>query len=80
MLAPNVAEDHQTKNAMALVDKDAALMVRDVDARNVLVDKVLSLVSDMPSRERLSQNIKKLELLDAANVIAEEVYKLAYEK
>ncbi len=78
--SPNVAEDHQTKNAMALVDKEAALMVRDIDARNVLVDKVLSLVSDMPLRESLSQNIKKLELLDAANVIAEEVYKLAYEK
>ncbi|MBR4582267.1 MAG: undecaprenyldiphospho-muramoylpentapeptide beta-N-acetylglucosaminyltransferase [Bacteroidales bacterium] len=78
--SPNVAEDHQTKNAMALVDKDAALMVKDVDARNVLVDKVMKLVSDMPLREKLSQNIKKLELLDAANVIAEEVYKLAYEK
>ena len=78
--SPNVAEDHQTKNAMALVDKDAAIMVRDADARNTLVDKTLQLVGDMPQRERLSQNIKKLELLDAANVIAEEVYKLVYEK
>ena len=78
--SPNVAEDHQTKNAMALVDKDAALMVKDVDARNILVDKTLQLVADMPQREKLSQNIKKLELLDAANVIAGEVYKLVYEK
>ena len=80
MPSPNVAEDHQTKNAMALVDKDAALMVRDADARNVLVDKTLQLVTDMSQREKLSQNIKKLELLDAANVIAGEVYKLVYEK
>ncbi len=78
--SPNVAEDHQTKNAMALVDKEAALMVRDADARNKLVDNVLSLVADNDLRTKLSQNIKKLELLDAANVIAEEVYKLAYEK
>ena len=78
--SPNVAEDHQTKNAMALVDKDAALMVKDVDARNILVDKALRLVADIPQREKLSQNIKKLELLDAANVIAGEVYKLVYEK
>lgn len=78
--SPNVAEDHQTKNAMALVNKDAALMVRDADARNTLVDKTLQLVADMPQREKLAQNIKKLELLDAANVIAGEVYKLVYEK
>lgn len=78
--SPNVAEDHQTKNAMALVEKDAALMVKDVNARNELVDKALSLVADMPLRNSLSQNIKKLELLDSANVIAEEVYKLVYEK
>ena len=78
--SPNVAEDHQTKNAMALVNKDAAIMVKDVDARNTLVDKTLQLVGDMPQREKLSQNIKKLELLDAANVIAGEVYKLVYEK
>ncbi len=78
--SPNVAEDHQTKNAMALVNKEAALMVRDVDARNELVDKVLSLVSDNDLRGKLSQNIKKLELLDSANVIAEEVHKLVYEK
>jgi UDP-N-acetylglucosamine--N-acetylmuramyl-(pentapeptide) pyrophosphoryl-undecaprenol N-acetylglucosamine transferase len=78
--SPNVAEDHQTKNAMALVDKDAALMVKDVEARNTLVDTALNLVSNTSLRESLSQNIKKLELLDAANVIAEEVYKLVYEK
>ena len=78
--SPNVAEDHQTKNAMALVNKEAAIIVKDTDARNTLVDKTLKLVSDMPQRDLLSQNIKKLELLDAANVIAEEVYKLAYEK
>lgn len=78
--SPNVAEDHQTKNAMALVEKDAALMVKDVNARNELVDKTLALVADTSLRSSLSQNIKKLELLDSANVIAEEVYKLVYEK
>lgn len=78
--SPNVAEDHQTKNAMALVNKDAAILVKDANAREELVDKIISLVADNQLCTNLAQNIKKLELLDAANVIAKEVYKLAYEK
>lgn len=71
--SPNVAEDHQTKNAMALVNKSAALMVKDVDARNVLVEEVLSLLNDTTKSNQLSENIKKLALLDADEVIAKEV-------
>jgi len=78
--SPNVAEDHQTKNAMALVDKGAAIMVRDANARETLVDNTIKLVSNEEEQKQLAQNIKKLELLDSANIIAEEVYKLVYEK
>lgn len=74
--SPNVAEDHQTKNAKALVDKDAAVMVKDVDARSVLMDEALNLLRDEPMAERLGENIKKLALLDADEVIAKEVLKL----
>ncbi|MDR2281650.1 MAG: undecaprenyldiphospho-muramoylpentapeptide beta-N-acetylglucosaminyltransferase [Sphingobacterium sp.] len=74
--SPNVAEDHQTKNAMALVNKDAAVMVKDVEARDVLVDKILELLNDAPTAEKLGQNIEKMALLDADEVIAREVLKL----
>ncbi|MBL1411282.1 undecaprenyldiphospho-muramoylpentapeptide beta-N-acetylglucosaminyltransferase [Sphingobacterium faecale] len=74
--SPNVAEDHQTKNAMALVNKDAAVMVKDVEARDVLVDKILELLNDAPTSEKLGQNIEKMALLDADEVIAKEVLKL----
>ncbi|TDQ82867.1 undecaprenyldiphospho-muramoylpentapeptide beta-N-acetylglucosaminyltransferase [Sphingobacterium yanglingense] len=74
--SPNVAEDHQTKNAMALVNRDAAVMVKDVEARDVLVDKILELLNDAPAAETLGQNIEKMALLDADEVIAREVLKL----
>lgn len=74
--SPNVAEDHQTKNAIALVNKDAAVMVKDVEARDVLVDKILELLNDAPTAEKLGQNIEKMALLDADEVIAKEVLKL----
>lgn len=75
--SPNVAEDHQTKNAMALVNKSAAIYVKDVDATKELITKALSTINEEKSLSDLSKNISKLALPDSANVIANEVYKLA---
>lgn len=75
--SPNVAEDHQTKNAMALVGKDAALYVKDAEATHVLIDKALNTVADEQKLDMLRQNILKLGLKNSADVIADEVIKLA---
>ncbi len=75
--SPNVAEDHQTKNAMALVDKDAALCVTDAEAVDKLIALALATVADEGRLDRLSRNIKKLAFADSADRIADEVYKLA---
>ena len=74
--SPNVAEDHQTKNAMALVDKEAALYVKDADAPQRLLKLSVDTVSNSAKLESLSKNILKLGMPDSANVIAEEVIKL----
>lgn len=76
--SPNVAEDHQTKNAMALVNKDAAVYVKDTDAPDTLLQTALNIVTDDAKLESLSQNIKKLGLKDSAAIIADEVVKLAW--
>ncbi|MGI6243233.1 MAG: undecaprenyldiphospho-muramoylpentapeptide beta-N-acetylglucosaminyltransferase [Prevotella sp.] len=78
--SPNVAEDHQTKNAMALVNKDAAIYVKDTEATDTLLQKALDTVADDAKLTSLSENIKKLGLKDSANVIADEVVKLAWGK
>jgi UDP-N-acetylglucosamine--N-acetylmuramyl-(pentapeptide) pyrophosphoryl-undecaprenol N-acetylglucosamine transferase len=75
--SPNVAEDHQTKNAMALVKKNAALLVKDEDASKVLINKAVVLLNDQNSLTDLKLNIKKMAFTDSANVIAREVLKLA---
>ena len=75
--SPNVAEDHQTKNAMALVDKEAAVYIKDSEAEEKLIDSAIKLVNDEPKLKTLSVNIKKLAFNNSANVIAEEVCKLA---
>jgi UDP-N-acetylglucosamine--N-acetylmuramyl-(pentapeptide) pyrophosphoryl-undecaprenol N-acetylglucosamine transferase len=75
--SPNVAEDHQTKNALALTYKNAAVMVRDEKAVKLLVDEAIKLVSDEKERETLSENIKKMADRDADVRIANEVLKLA---
>lgn len=75
--SPNVAEDHQTKNAMALVSKEAALCVKDSDAANALVPLAVSTVSDSAKLEQLAKNIRRLGKGDAADVIADEVIRLA---
>lgn len=74
--SPNVAEDHQTKNAMALVQKHAAVLVKDGDARRVLVDRAIELLKNENEQIELKNNIEKLALPDATRVIAEEVMKL----
>lgn len=74
--SPNVADDHQTKNANALVVKGAALMVRDVEAREGLVPAVLELFQDTEKQADLREQIGKLALPDADVVIAQEVLNL----
>jgi UDP-N-acetylglucosamine--N-acetylmuramyl-(pentapeptide) pyrophosphoryl-undecaprenol N-acetylglucosamine transferase len=74
--SPNVAEDHQTKNARALVDKNAAILIRDDKAIESLVTEALSLVSDIEKRKILSSNISGLAERDADIRIAKEVLKL----
>lgn len=75
--SPNVAEDHQTKNALALVDKQAAIYVKDSEAEANLLDVALSTVNDDRKLKELSENIAKLALADSARIIAQEVIKLA---
>lgn len=76
--SPNVAEDHQTKNAMALVNKNAAILVSDSESENSLVNKALLLIKDQDSLQQLSNNIAKLALKDSANRIANEVLNLMH--
>ncbi len=76
--SPNVAEDHQTKNAMALVNKDAAIYVKDAEAPQTLLHTALQTVTNDQKLASLSENIKKLGLKDSADVIADEVIKLAW--
>lgn len=77
--SPNVAEDHQTKNAMSLVNKDAALLVKDGEAMEKLVPAALHLVKDETLQEKLKLNIGKLAKPHADDDIAREVLKLAGE-
>lgn len=74
--SPNVAEDHQTKNALALVNKEAALYVKDVEAVEKLLPTTLNVVRDDEQLKKLRTNILKLALPDAAEKIAREVLKL----
>lgn len=75
--SPNVAEDHQTKNALALVHKDAAVYVKDLEAERTLVPTALEVVNNGNKLQQLSKNIVQLAYHDSANVIAREVYELA---
>ena len=74
--SPNVSEDHQTKNALALVNRDAALMVKDADAVSSLVDTMLTTVMDDALIASLSANVLKMALRDAAEHIVDEVVKI----
>ena len=75
--SPNVAEDHQTHNAMALVNKQAALFVRDAEAPEKLIPLALETVVDSEKLQQLGKNAAAMALRDSARIIAEEVMKLA---
>lgn len=74
--SPNVAEDHQTKNALALVNREAAMMVSDADAAANLVDTMLATAGDAERISSLGANVSKMALRDAAERIADEVDKI----
>lgn len=74
--SPNVAEDHQTHNAMALVSRDAALIVRDGEAAEKLLPTALELIHDPARTATLGANVRTLARLDASAAIVDEIYKL----
>lgn len=76
--SPNVAEDHQTKNAMALVNKNAALLVKDSEAHHQLVETAIGLLGNNAQQVTLTNNISQMAFHNSANVIAREVLKLAH--
>ncbi len=78
--SPNVAEDHQTKNALALSTRDAAIMVTDADAGVQLVDTMLATVGDADKLAALGNNVLQMALRDAAERIVDEVDKIIEEK
>ena len=75
--SPNVAEDHQTKNALALSTRDAAIYVKDAEAPATLLELALKTVNDDAKLKSLSENVLKLALPNSAEIIAKEVIKLA---
>jgi UDP-N-acetylglucosamine--N-acetylmuramyl-(pentapeptide) pyrophosphoryl-undecaprenol N-acetylglucosamine transferase len=74
--SPNVAEDHQTKNALALVEKNAAILIKDSEAKEHLVDSALELLLNESKQKLLSENISKVAVHNSAERIAEEIYSL----
>lgn len=78
--SPNVAEDHQTKNAMAIVEKNAALMIKETDLEIDFENTFSQLVNNMEKRKELGENIRKLALVNATKDIADEVEKLLKHK
>lgn len=74
--SPNVAEDHQTKNAMAVVDKEAALIIKEEDLNADFENNFSLLVASPEKQKQLGKNIKKLALVNATKQIADEVEKL----
>jgi len=74
--SPNVAEDHQTKNAMALVKMNAAILVKDVSAKNELISKVVELINNNQLQQELKNNISKMAMPNAAEQIAMEILNL----
>jgi len=78
--SPNVAEDHQTKNALALVGKDAAVMVADKDAEQQLVPKALEIIHDDERLRALGRNIATLAQHQSAERIVDEIVKIIEKK
>lgn len=77
---PSAAEDHQTKNAMALVNNNAALLVKDTEAKNTLVKTAIDLVKNHEEQQKIAANVAKLAYTDSADIIADEVIKLTQNK
>jgi UDP-N-acetylglucosamine--N-acetylmuramyl-(pentapeptide) pyrophosphoryl-undecaprenol N-acetylglucosamine transferase len=75
--SPNVAEDHQTKNALALVQENAAMFIADIDADAKLVDKAIELLNDKELQRKMSDNIGKMAMPNADEIIAKEVFKIS---
>lgn len=75
--SPNVAEDHQTKNALALSTRDAAIYIKDAEAPEILLQTAIDTVNDDAKLKSLSENVLKLALPDSSNIIAKEVINLA---
>ena len=75
--SPNVAEDHQTKNAMAMTKKNAAMLVKDEEAEEKLMPTAIKTVSDEGMLRSLSENARKMALPNAAETIAREIIKLS---
>ena len=75
--SPNVAEDHQTKNALALATKDAAIYVKDAEAPGMLLQLAIDTVNDEVKLKSLGENVLKLALPNSAEIIAKEVIRLA---
>lgn len=78
--SPNVAEDHQTKNAYALSSRNAAVMISDKDAPKVLSDVILRIVKDEDLRNRLSKNVKEMALRDSDEKIVDEIDRILEDK
>lgn len=74
--SPNVAEDHQTHNAMALVRRNAAIMIKDAEASEKLMAEACALIADQEKTAEMERSIAAMALRDAAMTIAEEVYKI----
>jgi UDP-N-acetylglucosamine--N-acetylmuramyl-(pentapeptide) pyrophosphoryl-undecaprenol N-acetylglucosamine transferase len=74
--SPNVAEDHQTKNAMAIVCNDAAMLIKETDLELDFENNFSQLITSTEKQDILGKNIKKLALVNATRQIADEVEKL----
>lgn len=74
--SPNVAEDHQTKNARALSEKGAAILVTDAESREKMIDEIISLIKDKDRLQQMSDEIKKLALPDSDEKIVDEIVKI----
>ncbi|MBP9187037.1 MAG: undecaprenyldiphospho-muramoylpentapeptide beta-N-acetylglucosaminyltransferase [Bacteroidia bacterium] len=78
--SPNVSEDHQTKNAMALVEREAAILIKDADARKTLVDECILLLKNEAKQVQLKNNIATFSMPDAADRIVNEVLRIIDER
>ncbi|MBN1158875.1 MAG: undecaprenyldiphospho-muramoylpentapeptide beta-N-acetylglucosaminyltransferase [Bacteroidales bacterium] len=78
--SPNVAEDHQTRNAMALVKNNAAILIRDADAVSLLIPEALKLVKNERNKSVLAENCKKMAMTGSTKTIVDEIFNLMHVK